>query len=219
MRNTTLFFQSRRCGGRLVSNWIPTIFVAAVALLAVVFTGVGTCLADGPADSIQSLISTMMECGRMTEPSKNESGCTDEQIENNLALGRLAEWLMGPNWTQLNESQKDDFVNLLRRLLRELAYTQAAKFLKDTQFEYGPAHVKGNEALVDVTIIKPDEGRMHIGFRLNRTADVWKIWDVRLDGVSVASNLRKQVQSIMGKHSYEELVNRMQKKIDTARLP
>ena len=66
--------------------------------------------------------------------------------------------------------------------------------------------------------MNPDEGRVDIGFRLNQSEGVWKIWDVRLDGVSMAGNLRKQVQALMSKQSYEELVKRMQQKIDNEAL-
>ena len=58
---------------------------------------------------------------------------------------------------------------------------------------------------------------MTIGFRLNQSEGVWRVWDVRLDGVSMASNLRKQVQSLMSKQSYEELVKRMQQTIANAK--
>ena len=51
-----------------------------------------------------------------------------------------------------------------------------------------------------------------IKYRLHLIDDRWKVWDVHLDGVSMAGNLRKQVQSIMARKSYEELVERMQSK-------
>ena len=172
--------------------------------------------ANSPADVTKRLISTMQSCGQEFGLPSAPPQCTNEEIEKNLAIAQLARWLMGPHWATIGQDKQSDFISLLARLLRELAYPRASEFLAETQFEYGDTQLKGNEALVEVSVVNPDEGRVAIGFRLNQSAGVWKIWDVRLDGVSMASNLRKQVQSLMSKQSYEELVKRMQQKIDDA---
>ena len=174
--------------------------------------------ADSPADVTKRLISTMQSCGQEFGAPSAPPPCTNEEIEKNLAIAQLARWLMGPHWDTIGQEKQDDFIGLLKRLLRELAYPRASEFLAETQFEYGDTQLSGNEALVEVSVVNPDEGRVVISFRLNQSEGVWKIWDVRLDGVSMASNLRKQVQTLMSKQSYEELVKRMQQKIDTEAL-
>ena len=172
--------------------------------------------ADSPADVTKRLISTMQSCGKAFGSPDAPSLCTNEEIEKNLAIAQLARWLMGPHWDKIGQEKQTDFVGLLARLLRELAYPRASEFLAGTQFQYGDTQLKGNEALVEVAVVNPDEGQVAIGFRLNQSDGVWKIWDVRFDGVSMAGNLRKQVQSLMTKQSYEELVKRMQQKIEDA---
>ncbi len=173
--------------------------------------------ADSPAEVTKRLISTMQSCGQDFGLPSAPPQCSNEEIEKNLAIAQLSRWLMGPHWDTLGQEKQADFINLLTRLLRELAYPRASEFLADTQFEYGDTHQQGSEALTEVSVVNPDEGRVTIGFRLNQSEGVWKIWDVRLDGVSMASNLRKQVQSLMSKQSYEELVKRMQQTIANAK--
>ena len=170
--------------------------------------------ADSPADVTKRLLSTMQSCGQELGSPSAPPPCANEEIEKNLAIAQLARWLMGPHWDTLGQEKQEDFIGLLVRLLRELAYPRASEFLAEIQFEYGDTQLSGNEALVEVSVVNPDEGRVDIGFRLNQSDGVWKIWDVRLDGVSMAGNLRKQVQALMSKQSYEELVKRMQQKID-----
>ena len=174
--------------------------------------------ADSPAEVTKRLISTMQSCGQDFGLPSAPPQCTSEEIEKNLAITQLSRWLMGPHWATLGQEKQADFINLLTRLLRELAYPRASEFLADTQFEYGDTHQQENEALTEVSVVNPDEGRVTIGFRLNQSEGVWRVWDVRLDGVSMASNLRKQVQSLMSKQSYEELVKRMQRTIANAKI-
>ena len=173
--------------------------------------------ADAPAEVTKRLISTMQSCGQEFGSPSAPPQCTNEEIEKNLAIAQLSRWLMGPHWDPLGPEKQADFIGLLTRLLRELAYPRASEFLADTQFEYGDTQLQGNEAQTEVSVVNPDEGRVTISFRLNRSEGVWRIWDVRLDGVSMASNLRKQVQSLMSKQSYEELVERMQRTIANAK--
>ncbi len=173
--------------------------------------------ADSPAEVAKRLTSTMQSCGQSFGSPSPPPQCTNEEIEKNLAIAQLSRWLMGPHWDTLGQEQRDHFIRLLTRLLRELAYPRASEFLADTQFEYGDTHQQGNEALTEISAVNPDEGRVTIGFRLNLSEGVWKIWDIRLDGVSMASNLRKQVQSLMSKQSYGALVERMQRTIANAK--
>ena len=172
--------------------------------------------ADSPEDVTRCLISTMQACGQELGSPFASPECASGEIEKHLAIAQLARWLMGPHWDTIGTEKQTDFSELLSDLLRELAYARASEFLAETRFEYGDTQLKGNESLVQVSVVNPDEGRIVIGFRLNQSDGVWKIWDVRLDGVSMAGNLRKQVQKILAKHSYEELVMRMRKKITSA---
>lgn len=173
--------------------------------------------ADSPTEVTKRLLSTMQSCGQDFGLPSAPPQCTNEEIEKNLAIVQLSRWLMGPHWDTLGQEKQADFIHLLTRLLRELAYPRASEFLADTQFEYGDTQQQGHEALTEVSVVNLDEGRVTIGFRLNQSEGVWRVWDVRLDGVSMASNLRKQVQSLMSKQSYEELVKRMQQTIANAK--
>ena len=180
---------------------------------------------ETPTQMTQQLIESMTACkNELGEPKKpNESelvggapvtSCDVEKIEGHLALAQLARWLMGPHWEGLGEVKQQDFAALLVRLLRDVAYPRAADFLSSNQIVYGKNHVEGKEALVETALVDPEEGQVSINYRLHHIDGVWKVWDVQLDGVSMAGNLRKQVQSLMSRKSYEELVERMQKKLN-----
>ena len=161
---------------------------------------------ETPTEMTQNLIASILAC-------KDETTCDVEEIESHLAIAQLARWLMGPHWKDLGEEKQQDFTALLSRLLREAAYPRAAEFLSSTQISYGENHVEGKEALVETLVADPGEGQVGINYRLHNIDGEWKVWDVQLDGVSMAGNLRKQVQSVMARKSYQELVERMQKKL------
>ena len=165
--------------------------------------------AETPTQMTQKLIASMQACKEGAETQT----CNVGAIESHLAITQLARWLMGPHWQGLGEAKQQDFTALLGSLLRDVAYPRAAEFLSSTQINYGKNQVEGKEALVETYLVDAEEGQVNINYRLHQIDGEWKVWDVHLDGVSMAGNLRKQVQSVMSRKSYEDLVERMKSKL------
>ena len=185
--------------------------VCVCLALGLVLACAGPAQAETPTQMTRQLIESIIACTQAD--GAQPSGCDVEKIEGHLALAQLARWLMGPHWRDLGQQKQHDFAALLARLLRDIAYPRAAEFLSSNQIVYGQNHVEGEEATVETSLVNAEEGQVAIKYRLHLIDGRWRVWDVHLDGVSMAGNLRKQVQSIMARKSYEELVERMQKKL------
>ncbi len=68
--------------------------------------------------------------------------------------------------------------------------------------------------MVYTSVIHEEEGRIDIDFKLLSASTSWVTVDVYLDGVSLVRNLRTQCLKIIRDYSFDELLSRMQKKID-----
>ena len=207
-----------RSSGPLYRLTVALCFAGLVCLLAWPAVAEQAVPADAPDAVTKHLLSTMQGCGAELGSPAAGPECSGNAIENHIAMARLARWLMGPFWDGLGSEKQADFEQLLARLLSALVYRRASEFLATTRFEYGATQTQGNEALVEVAVVNAEEERVALSFRLNRADGNWQVWDVWLDGVSLANNIRKQVQSVMAKHSYDELVKRMHQKIDDASM-
>ena len=73
-----------------------------------------------------------------------------------------------------------------------------------------------DDRIVAVGSLSGAEGRIDIDFKLIPVEEKWLLRDVYLDGVSLVRNLRTQCLKIIRENSYEELLNRMKKKIREA---
>ncbi len=192
------------------STWLGT---GLLALLLAIFPRPG--LADSPTETTKSLIESMRAYGTENPALSSQDHMHDHQrIERNLALAELAEWLLGTHWQKIRVQEQKNFITLLTRFLREIAYPQTSGFLADMRIEYNGEQVNGSEALVETTASQPEEGQVRIDYRLRQIQGKWMVWDVLLDGVSMATNLRSQVQSVIVKKSYQELIKRMEKKLE-----
>ncbi len=171
-------------------------------------------LAASPTEITKRVLESIRACGAKVAPASGDQDCNLREIEENLAIEELARWLLGPYWQKVGAEEQKNFTALVTRFLREIGYPKAAEFLADLQIEYREEQIQGPEAMVETTATDPEQGRVKIDYRLHQIEGKWKIWDVRLDEVSMATNLRKQVQSVIAKKSYQELIRRMQKKLE-----
>jgi len=67
--------------------------------------------------------------------------------------------------------------------------------------------------VVETEVSHPKEGQVGIEYKLRKTKGKWMVDDVLLDGVSMATNVRSQVQQVIAKESYQGLVKRMREKL------
>ena len=116
--------------------------------------------------------------------------------------------VMGKHWEKFTNEGKKEFLEIFIRYLKEsYAIKSSHRFgekiisLKEKQ---------GSErARVQVELVKRTEGKVLVDFILLRKNGKWQIYDVIIEGVSIANNYRQQIHSFCVKHSYEELVKKL----------
>ncbi len=80
--------------------------------------------------------------------------------------------------------------------------------------EYKSVSVNGDKATVNTTVRHPKEGLVSIDYKLERDASSgWVIHDILLDEVSLATDLRSQIQKVLREESYARLLERMREKL------
>ena len=53
--------------------------------------------------------------------------------------------------------------------------------------------------------------RYKMVYKLYESQDTWKIYDVEIEGVSILKSYRAQINEILGRASFEELIQRFEK--------
>lgn len=168
--------------------------------------------AEGPDAAVTTLISGLEE---LRKPSKRTTTIV-QNLHQRLDIDGLAERSLAETWTTLNAKQKKDFRALLRELMEKVAYPNAAKaFSPSFDRDIAASVKKGQNHWVSVEISHPDQGLIELDFVLTEKAGSWRVMDVHLDGVSLALNIRNQMQAVIKKDSYAVLLERIREKIDT----
>lgn len=123
-------------------------------------------------------------------------------------MGRLS---LATYWLKLSPAQQEEFVCLLGDLFQESYTKLVINFLKKERISYDAESVDGDAALVKTRMVRMNES-IPIDYRLRQEANRWALFDVVIDGVSIAENYRTSFTKVIVRNSYENLIQRMRLK-------
>lgn len=128
-------------------------------------------------------------------------------------VARLA---LSRNWAARTPEERAEFVRLFTQLL-ERTYLAKIESYSGEKIVYLADSVDGIYATVRSKVIS---GARHtetpLDYRLYLKDGQWRVFDVRIDGVSFVSTYRSEFNRIIQSSSYEALVEMLRKRVDDA---
>jgi phospholipid transport system substrate-binding protein len=104
---------------------------------------------------------------------------------------RTTQIAMGTSWRHASPEQQEQLVVQFKQLLVR-TYAGALSSYRDQAIEFRPLRARADDAEVTVRSVIKQAGAapIAIDYDLEKTASGWKIFDVRVDGISLAANYR-----------------------------
>ena len=184
-----------------------------------------------PTASVKNTLSELLQI--LDNQELNQPGRSKErrlQIERTLrsrvSYEEMAKRSLGGPWTDLNDAERQEFADLFVQFL--------AKSVAGWTIERDPSAKSINEDHDElVTYLSEQRGdrlsevrtklRSHkvdtlLDFRLVNQSGNWRVYDVVIDHVSLASNYRSQFRSIFRLFSYAELEDKIKKTMPILKL-
>lgn len=169
-------------------------------------------LAEGPAEA-RELIETKIDAVMLLLQDESlEKTRRDVQI---LALvapifdyPTMAKLSLGKkHWPQLNFGEKATFSDLfIDRLQR--SFLEKLDIYTDEKVLYGEPLKKGKKVHVPTTLVSKDS-RIEMLYKMYRTAEGWKVYDVEISGVSVIQTYRSQFDGVLSEGSIDDLLEKL----------
>jgi phospholipid transport system substrate-binding protein len=142
---------------------------------------------------------------------------TADLIETKIAphfeftsMTRLA---MGRNWSQASAEQRKALIQEFRVLLIR-TYTTAFTQYRDQVIEYRPLKLAPEETDVVVkSLIKQAGGQpVAVDYRMEKTDRGWKVYDVKIEGISLVENYRGNFNSEIQRNGIDGLIKSITEK-------
>jgi len=119
---------------------------------------------------------------------------------------------LGQTWKDISENEKNSFTDLFRKLL-ERSYGNRLASFRNQKVVFNDAEYKKDKARVKTNVIDLDK-QTPVEYRLHHTSNGWQVYDIRIEGVSLVSNFRKDFsEGIKQNGGFKGLVHALEEKV------
>ena len=137
-----------------------------------------------------------------------------KKVDRYLDLEAMGQKALGDHWGKATPEQQKAFMELLWKLIANIAYPRSHTFFGNLPIEYSdPKSIaKGTEIK---TVVKNQDAALDapVVYDLYAQGEQWKINDIFLDGVSITDDLKVQFDKIIADSSFEGLLTRMRERL------
>lgn len=132
---------------------------------------------------------------------------------------RTARLVLGRYWRTANDQQRSSFVNefstFLTRTYTRTMVEYADKIIENGEnLRFAPFHAKpdARDAVVKMDILLEGRPPASVNYRLYKNGDGWKIFDISVEGVSLATTYRSSFATQINRIGMDALIDKLAKR-------
>lgn len=188
--------------------------VGAWLMALMILFGAATALASTPEEVVKERTEAVAEALAEAD-SPERTVRLGEEIDQTLDFEYLAARAFGEHWEARTEEEREEFLDLLRRLLQANYSDRLGghQLGEDYRIEYGEARVRGARAFVRAEVSHKDR-KEAVVYRLHRDGDEWKIYDLVIDDISLEETYREGYLPIIEEDGWGELIDLMKERLE-----
>ena len=133
-----------------------------------------------------------------------------DQIAPHVDLVALSRLTLGKHWRQATQEQRDAFAREFGTLLIK-TYSAALAEYANQEVEYLSSEVSADKRRTTVRTRIVEDGRapLAVDYSLRQLENGWKIYDLSIEGVSLAINYRSSFAQEIRDHGIDGLIERL----------
>jgi len=153
----------------------------------------------------------------LTADPKKVAELVDSKILPSVNMQRMTALVVGRYWRQATPEQKERLVEEFKGLMVR-TYSGAISQVKDLKIEVKPSRTASddNDVVVRSVIIRPKGDPIQLDYRLEKSGDSWKIFDVNVAGLWLVETYRTQFASEISKSGIDGLIASLSEKSKVA---
>ena len=168
--------------------------------------------ADGPMTSTRLVLEKSHDIVAGTGDRKQKLLALNELLRTFLDTDALSRDAIGKHLDGQAPADVQTFFDLFRELFVR-TYVQRLLLFDVPEFAYGEEKLTGATATVGTEIVATRD-RFGVEYRLHQTPQGWRATDILVEGISIAGNFRAQFDSMLGRNSFQEMLDLLRKKLE-----
>lgn len=167
----------------------------------------------GPLELVKSSLSRVVTIVQSQSTSATEAGKRRGEIRQAAVemfdFDDMSRRILAHHWKDGSPQEQEEFVRLFTELL-ERAYLTSIGNYPLASITFQDESISGSYAKVRSRMTGGRGGNVAIEYRLFESDARWAVYDVAVDGISLISSYRSQFDSILRRHSFAQLLERLQ---------
>ncbi|MDE2259913.1 MAG: ABC transporter substrate-binding protein [Betaproteobacteria bacterium] len=137
----------------------------------------------------------------------------EQKVLPHFDFTRMTRLAMGRNWNQASPDQQKQLIYEFKDLLVR-TYASSLSQYKDqvVQIKGTESQPDGNDAVVHSAIVPSGGQTVPIDYSMEKMSDSWKVYDIRVDGVSLVTNYRSEFADIVRRNGVDGLIKALDDK-------
>lgn len=193
--------------------------LSSLILGFVLFSLSALALANVPADvfvkGVADDVLTIVKKDKDIQSGDQEKifALAEEKILPNFNFDHVCRLVLGKNFSKASKEQQEAFQREFRTLLIR-TYASALSKYRNQTIEYKPMRDISDDKQVTVKtqILQPGGQPIGVDYTLEQMGDVWKVYDITIEGVSLVTNYRGQFSNEIRQGGMDGLIQRLVEK-------
>ena len=180
-----------------------------------------TALAGEPIDVLKAPMDEALAVLRDPQYKTDDPAKKAEQREKFWSIVKpvfdfeeLSKRTLAQNWKRFDAAQQATFTKVFAELLGNIYVDRIQGGYNDETIEFGDQIKHESRPLAVVkTFIVSARNRIPVDYSMIDQDGTWRVYDVKVEGVSLVKNYRSQFKEILSKESPDQLIARLKEKV------
>ena len=140
-----------------------------------------------------------------------------EIIREMFDYAQVARLALGRNWRLFSPDQKKAFANTFADFLGTIYINRIRGDFSDLSVKFTGSEMLTDTKAVVRSIIRRESVSIPVDYYLLNSGKGWRVYNVKIEGVSMVSNYRSQFNKLLLKESPDALILRLEKRLHKMR--
>jgi phospholipid transport system substrate-binding protein len=185
-----------------------------IAIVLFIWPALVLAASVAPMDLVRNASEQMLLQLKSSPELRNDPQALNRLIEDTLLphfdFNGLSRLTLGKHWKRASDEQREAFTGEFRELLVR-TYSSVLSNYSNQRIEFLASKLSKNShrATVKTRVVEPGAPAIAIDYRLRQVKGSWKIYDVLIEGASLAVNYRNSFSEEIKQHGLDGLIAHM----------
>ena len=183
---------------------------------------IAVCVCDAHAAEPLSILKSKIDqlFNILKDPAYSDESKKDEQhdkmwnlVKDAFDFNVMSRLTLANYWRSFTPEQQREFSSVFGKFLGNTYLDKIQSGYSGEQVEYAGEDILTDNRAVVLTNITRNGVKTPVNYSMLKTGNTWKIYDVKIEGVSLLNNYRAQFRSLLFREKPEKLIEMLKQKL------